>query len=204
MGAFNANSFPDGRRGRARTGDTSRVADYAASTLPVPGPGMVGRRFPQGSTVRPLPVRASGGGTPTTPPLTVKDASTKDNPGRVRVYNGRLGGLLPDEMELLDLVLPDGTDNHCYLTLQNGTNLVYGKVLVDGDTGLYTSAHVYVVTSPEDPDGDWVYLLIATLTYDGTSVTLASQDATGNQSLKVSCSADGTILQPFWGSVNAS
>ena len=50
----NANSFPDGYRGRIRKEDVSRVADYSASTLPVGGPGMLRRRFPQGSTCFPL------------------------------------------------------------------------------------------------------------------------------------------------------
>ena len=51
----NANSFPDGQRGRIRKDDASRVGDYAASALPVGGPGMLRRRFPQGSTCFPLP-----------------------------------------------------------------------------------------------------------------------------------------------------
>ena len=192
----NANSFPDGQRGRIRKDDASRVGDYAASALPVGGPGMLRRRFPQGSTCFPLPTRSV---TTSNPPFTILKATNQANPGRVRIVNGMLGGLLPDEMSVPDLVLPDGTDNHCYLAMDpSGTNYIYGKVLVDGDTGLFTDSDVYSVTSQEQADGDYCYLQIGSVSYDGTTLKILSQDAVGNQSLLVACSADGTVLQPFW------
>ena len=142
------------------------------------------------------------GSTAATPPLTIVKADAKDaqgaaHPGRVRVYNGFLGNLLPAEMQIPDAVLPGGTDNRCYLTMQNGGNYVYGKVLVDAGTGRYAAAHVYSVTSDEEPDGTYAYLFIGYVTFDGTTLVI-SQAATGNQQLFITFSVDGTIIAPIW------
>ena len=135
-----------------------------------------------------------------TPPFTVVAAPTKDNPRRVRVYRGFLGGLLPEQMNLVDALLPDGTtDNRCYLTALDGQCFIYGKVLVDPDTGALTSASVYVVDSLEEPDSSYLYFQIAYLSYDQAAGLVISQVATGNQSLALTAAPDGT-LYPIWSS----
>ena len=142
------------------------------------------------------------GATAATPAFTVVAAATKDQPGRVRVYTGTLGGLRPDEMTASDDVAADGTDNRCFLVLSADQPQVWGKVLVD-PTGKYTSANVYV-TDDEDPDGTYAYLLIADATFndDGT-ISKINQDANGNQSLTPFYSADGSILWPGWSQVSS-
>lgn len=152
-----------------------------------------------------LRATATGSGSAVvTPPLTVVDASAKDSagthPGRIRIHNGFLGNLLPAEMKIPDGVLPDKTDNRCYLTMQNGTNYVLGKVLVDKSSGQFTGANIYSAQSNPNLDGNNAYLLIAVVTFDGTKLGAPSQLAAGNQSLLTFSSVDGTILTPFWSS----
>ncbi len=201
----NANSFPDGQRGRTTSGDLGRVADYSASTLPVRGPGIVGRRFPGGSTVTALPVRRAGGSGGGTPPLTILDASGKDaqgnpHPGRVRVTLGYLDGLRPSEMTFPDTVLPDGTDNRCYLTIPDGGAYVRGKLMVDKSAGLNTGASVYVTPTQEPKDKTFVYFDIGYVVLTDGTLSI-SQINTGNQSLAVLVAPDGTF-SPVWNAIS--
>ena len=141
-----------------------------------------------------------GGGTGTTaatPALTVVAASDAQHLNRVRVYAGTLGGLLPAGMSLLA-----DDANPFYLTLSSAQPVVYGKVLVDQSSGRFTSAAVYP-TNGEDADGTYVYLQIAVAAFgsDG-SMGAITQLASGNQSLLVVCSADGTVLSPLWNRVS--
>jgi hypothetical protein len=131
-------------------------------------------------------------------PLQILDASSGDFPGRVRILNGTLGSLLPAEMNVPDGVLSDGTDNSCYITCGGG-GYVYGKVLVDSDTGIYTESHVYYSEDTEDPDDTFCYLIIGYVTVDENGVTPANY-VQGSQSLTCYASGDGTILQPNWSS----
>lgn len=67
----NANSFPDGQRGRIVSPDAARAGALGASALPSNGPGMLGRRFPSGTTITPLPSKrggSSGSSSAPTPP----------------------------------------------------------------------------------------------------------------------------------------
>ena len=141
----------------------------------------------------------AGGGTPDTPtpPLTVVAAPTKADPNRVRVYKGFLGGLRPAEMNLVDGVLPDGTDNRCYLSLPDGAGYVYGKLLIDTSLGAGTEAHVYATNSPEDLDGTFLYLLIAqATTTDGSAPEIEQIWTEGNWYPAPLSSGDGTTLSP--------
>ncbi len=132
--------------------------------------------------------------------FTVVDASAKDaqgnaHPGRVRVYKGFLGGLRPAEMNLIDGVLPDGTDKRCYLTMPEGTGYVYGKLLIDTTLGTGTKADVYAVASTEEPDGTYLYLLIAQVTTTNGAPNI-EQIWTGNWSPVPLSSGDGSVLSP--------
>lgn len=157
-----------------------------------------------GTPTSPGRLRATASGSATsavTPPFTVVSAAAKDkdgtpHPGRVRIYNGRLNGYLPAEMFVPDLVLPTGTDNHCYLTMGSGVNYIYAKLGVDGTSGLYIGANIYTVTSEEEADGTYVYVLIATVNYDTSSGSLnIGQETSGNQDFAIFSSADGSIIQ---------
>ena len=150
-----------------------------------------------------LSSRGGSGGTAVAPilPLTVKDASAKDSkgvahPGRVRVYKGYLGGKRPAEMNLIDGVLPNGTDNSCYLTMPEGVGFVYGKILVDTSTGLYTSADVYQVSSEEEADGTYLYLQIAVVNTTNGKPDVFMLWTGGNWNPATLASSDGTILTP--------
>ena len=174
---------------------------YIISMLTIPAdPSLV---WTPGTPTSPGRLRATAtgaGGSTTTPPFTVVNASAKDAkggpyPGRVRVYKGFLCNLRPAEMNLVDGALPDGTDGRCYLTMPEGVGYVYGKALIDTSLGVATQSHVYEVASTEEPDGTYLYLLIATVTTtNGTPVI--EQNWTGNWYAVPLSSADGTILSP--------
>ena len=130
-------------------------------------------------------------------PFDVVKAPTQASPGRVRVVNGRLQGVLPQEMNIPDGVLPDGTDNQCYLTALAGTSYVFAKLAIDATSGLPDSANVYVSATYAQPDGSFAYLLIATLNYIGGTLSV-QQEAEGHQSLLFYCSPDGQTIYPTW------
>jgi hypothetical protein len=129
-------------------------------------------------------------------PFKIEDASTQEDGLRVRIYNGRLGGLLPGEMSL-------GDNPHYYIYLGTGTHHIIGQVSV-ADNGTFTGASVYDNGSTGLPsaNGNTVYLLIGRVVVgnSGGQPTIQSitQEAAGNQGLVVFASADGSLLQPLW------
>lgn len=102
----NANSFADGRRGRVRPGETDRVAAYAASTLPVGGPGMLRRTLPSGTLGFPLPTRRRAVAATVFPwqPYPSKwrgagpDPYSVQRKMRFRLYRGKINGQTPANM----------------------------------------------------------------------------------------------------------
>ena len=119
----------------------------------------------------------------------------------MRIVNGLVGNLLPDEMTVPDGVQPGGTDNSCYLTMSSGTNYVYVKVLVD--SGKFDGANVYSVDSQEDPDSSYLYLLIGIVTYGQPAGLTISQYVSGSQSALAVAASDGT-LTGFFSSISQS
>lgn len=153
-----------------------------------------------GTGTSPGRIRATaqgGGGSTTIPDFTIVAASDANNPRRVRVYNGTLGGLTPAEMHAPDTTLPDGTDNHCYLSMQQGTNLIYVKVKVDATSNALLSANVYATNAYATPDGTYLYWLLGTVLCDADNA-LTIQQSNGQvgsrQVVDIGASADGTIL----------
>lgn len=179
------------------------LADYVESIVPV-GPHVTDSPSGKGRYIAPTPQSKGHGASRATPPLTILDAHDSTHAGRVRVLLGTLGNLLPAEMHIPDALLPDGTDNRCYLTMANGANQIIGKVAVDSTTGLFTSASIYTQTTAYTPDSAYAYLYIGGVNYDSTAGTLTiSQLASGSQSLQVIFSSDGTTIQPYWNSISS-
>jgi hypothetical protein len=155
-------------------------------------------------------------GKDTTPPspaaetydLEIVDASslgsggtgTGPTPGQIRVRAGSLGGVWPTSMTPGD---PSGSEFYLTLT-SNGTNPIYvlGKVAV-ADDGTFGAATVYQATSTFTPDDSFVYLVIGTAVFDGTTLSDINNDAKGSQFCIPSWSPDGTIVSGNFGSMGA-
>lgn len=157
---------------------------------------VVGGTWQRGPGGTSLWLDGSSGGTLDLRPFQLVDASTEEDGIRIRIYNGRLGGLLPGEMSL-------GDDPHYYLYLSNGTHFIVGQVSV-GSNGIFSGASVYNNGSSGLPpaNGNTVYLLIGRVVVSTSSgqpaIQLITQEAAGNQGLVVFASADGSLLQPMW------
>lgn len=147
---MNANSFPDGNRGGIRgRGDLSRVAEYAASTLPTRGPGMVGRRFPQGTTGFPLSVRRAVAALNLFPWQAYKskwkgtgaDPSSANRVMRFRLRRGKVNARTPSNMMDEFVAFGDASD-----TGIEEADAVYTQVYVQqpvSETGLGTGLFTY-------------------------------------------------------------
>jgi hypothetical protein len=137
-------------------------------------------------------------------PFELIDSSDPSHIGRIRVVNGLLGGLLPAQMHVPDIILPvyPYTDYHCYLTLAAGTNYILGKVAVDNATGMFSGASVYASSSPFTPDGNYAYIQIGTAYLDsGGVIQITSQDLRSNESLIAFFSSDGSLIIPAWAAI---
>ncbi len=124
---MNANSFPDGKRGRPGAGDLSRVAEYSASTLPRGGPGTTSRRFPSGTIITPRPVRQGGSassGTPPWKPLASPYAGTGTPPAdqglKIRIEPGVVWDgykLWPPARQNIEISVPANTTDGFFVWL---------------------------------------------------------------------------------------
>lgn len=180
-----------------KASEWNRMVDWLRSLVVQPSAGVRVTRGPSGTSLAVVPSSPSPRSKDVKVfPLKIVDASTEEDGVRVRIHNGRLGGLLPGEMSL-------GDDPHYYLYLGNGSHFIVGEVSV-ASNGIFTGASVYNNGTAGLPaaNGSTVYILIGRVVVASSSgqptIQSITQEAAGNQGLVVFSSADGSLLQPLW------
>jgi hypothetical protein len=111
-------------------------------------------------------------------------------PGQLQVRSGTVAGVYPTSMG------NDGTSPF-YLQLSNGTNYILCKVAVNSD-GTWGALTVYKSLSAPTADGNFIYGVIGTASFDGTKISGIVNYWKGAQNALALSSADGTILYGFF------